>query len=281
MAFLALLNKELRMRMRRERTIWLLISYILVQGIAGWLVVNNSNNSLGTIGLVLFYFLSIFQLVLIIFIVPAFTATAINGEKERQTYDLLMCSPVTGFSLVMGKLVAGMTTSLLLIAASIPLFSLIFFFGGIAPAQLLVLLLIYLVTALLVGSFGIYCSTIFQRPAISTAISYVLNLIWCGSPLLIIFFWRFFTQQFPASSQIPLIYVWSPFAAIISISVPNGFSVAIGNSSIRVWIFYVLLNIVVSALLILLSIPSARPIIAKRHYRFMKKQRARHVEAAT
>jgi ABC-type transport system involved in multi-copper enzyme maturation permease subunit len=282
MTFLAVLSKELRVRMRRERTIWLLIIYILILGLAGWFVVNDAYNSPETVGTALYYFLSIFQLILIIFTVPAFTATAINGEKERQTYDLLMCSGVTGFSIIMGKLIAGMTTVLLLIGASIPLFSLLLFFGGVAPIQLLVLLLIYLVTALLIGSSSIFCSIILRRPAVSTALSYMLNLIWCASPLLIFYLWRFFTQQYPSYPQIPLIYIWSPFAAIVSINIPNGFSITIGNSNILLWICYVLLNVITSAGFVFLSVSATRPsATAMRWYRWAKRQRARQIGAAS
>lgn len=282
MTFLAVLSKELRTRMRRERTIWLLIVYILILGLVGWFVVNDANSSLETVGTALYYFLSVFQLILIIFTVPAFTATAINGEKERQTYDLLMCSGVTGFSIVMGKLVAGMTTVLLLIGASIPLFSLLLFFGGVAPIQLLVLLLIYLVTALLVGSSSIFFSIILRRPAVSTALSYMLNLIWCASPLLILYAWRIFTQQYPSYSQMPFIYSWSPFAAIVSINISTGFSITIGNSNILLWMCYVLLCVIASAVLVFLSVFATKPsAVAKRWYLWAKRHSSRQIGAAS
>jgi ABC-type transport system involved in multi-copper enzyme maturation permease subunit len=278
MTILAVLSKELRTRMRRERTIWLLVIYILILGLTGWFVVNDASDSLETVGTALFYFLSIFQLILIIFTVPAFTATAINGEKERQTYDLLLCSGVPSFSIVMGKLIAGMTTTLMLIGASIPLFSLLLFFGGVAPVQLLVLLLIYLATALLIGSSGILCSIMLRRPAISTALSYMFNLIWCASPLIILYLWHFFAQQDPSYSQIPFIYIWSPFAAIFSINFPSSLSITIGHCNILLWICYVLLNIAISALFVFLSVSAARPSpTTKRWYLWAKWLRTRHI----
>jgi ABC-type transport system involved in multi-copper enzyme maturation permease subunit len=282
MTFLAVLSKELRTRMRRERTIWLLVIYILILGLAGCFIVNDAHGSLETVGASLYYFLSLFQLILIIFTVPAFTATAINGEKERQTYDLLICSGVTGFSIIMGKLIAGMATVLLLIGASIPLFSLLLFFGGVAPIHLLVLLLIYLMTALLVGSSSIFYSIILSRPAVSTALSYMLNLIWCASPLLMFYLWRFFTQQYPAYYQIPLIYIWSPFAAIVSINDPYGFAIIIGHNNIVLWMCYVLLNVIASAVLVFLSVSATRPSAEAKHWSlWMKKLRSRQIGTAS
>src|SRR5215472_17539541 len=114
MNFVALLTKELRLRLRRERTIWVIIAYILLMGSLGWVFINAANNTvnyaqggLSSVGTNLYYMLSVLQLFLIIFISPAFTATVVNGEKERQTFDLLLCSRLSAFSLVSGKLLAG------------------------------------------------------------------------------------------------------------------------------------------------------------------------------
>jgi DNA-binding transcriptional regulator of glucitol operon len=40
MTFLALLTKELRLRMRRERTIWVIIIYIALMGLLGWFFIS-------------------------------------------------------------------------------------------------------------------------------------------------------------------------------------------------------------------------------------------------
>ncbi|MBE3559411.1 MAG: ABC transporter permease [Ktedonobacteraceae bacterium] len=190
--FLALLAKELRLRMRRERTIWLLVVYLILMSSLGWLAISRyaspagfNNNSLNTAGMVLYSLLSPLQLLLVLFVTPAFTATAINGEKERQTFDLLLCSRLSALSLVGGKLLAGLMNALLLIVASAPLFSLVFFFGGVSPAQVLEALLIYTITTIMVGTFGLLCSSIFRRPAVSTAIAYAGCLLWLAAPTII------------------------------------------------------------------------------------------------
>ena len=71
-------------------------------------------------GLYLYYLLSMIHLLLILFITAASTASTINGEKERQTFDLLLCSQLSSLSLVAGKLLAGLANTLLLTAASLP-----------------------------------------------------------------------------------------------------------------------------------------------------------------
>lgn len=242
MTFLSLLTKELRLRMRRERTIWIIVTYILLMGMLGWLSINSYNASSGAgfsssglsnVGLTLYYLLSQLQLFLIIFITPAFTSTAVNGEKERQTFDLLLCSRLSAFSLLAGKLLAGLANALLLIAASAPLFSLVFFFGGVGPAQIVKALIVFILTTVLAGTFGLFCSTVFKRPAVSTAISYMVCLIWIGLPIVtkillmsspasrqFYFYGGVVTQAF-TSYQLPLWLAINPITALIN-TYPNG-----------------------------------------------------------
>src|SRR5436190_903690 len=164
MTFIALLTKELRLRLRRERFVWLIIIYLLVMGLLGFGFLLRANAFSGgyqgyllsQIGAQLYALLSFIQLFLIVFIAPAFTATAINGEKERQTFDLLLCSKLSAYSLLAGKLIAGLANVLLLIAASIPLFSLVFFFGGVSPLQVLSTLVIFIMTAIVAGTFSYF-----------------------------------------------------------------------------------------------------------------------------
>jgi len=190
MTFMAILVKEMRLRMRRERTIWTLVLYVLLLGLLAWFRLNRdytptiSINQWSNIGTDLYRFLILVQLLLILFITPAFTATAINGEKERKTYEMLICSRISAFSLVTGKLFAGLSNSLLLIAAAIPLFSLIFLLGGITPFTVLQDLLTFVITAVLVATLGFLCSTIFPRPALSTAVTYTLAMLWLLIPVI-------------------------------------------------------------------------------------------------
>lgn len=266
MTFLALLAKELRLRLRRERTIWVIFIYILLMGLLGWFYIsrfsgytnNYSGYGLGQVGKQLYYLLSMVQLFLILFITPAFTATTVNGEKERQTFDLLLCSRLSAFSLVSGKLVAGLVNALLLIAASIPLFSLVFFFGGVSPHQVLLALLIFVVTTIMVGTFGLLCSALLARPAVSTAISYMSGIIWLAMPLLISFI-LLASGGYRGQNQ-EIFYLWNPVVALIS-TYPDGIGVnyTVGSQHIPIWLTYSLISIVATALLFFLSIFVVKP----------------------
>src|SRR2546430_13005705 len=193
MTFFALLTKEMRLRMRQERTVWVLIIYVLLLSLLGWLYLgpitgSGSNTNYGsdwnTTGTILYQLLTTVQIVLIIFITPAFTSNAVNTEKELKTYDMLLCSQLSAFSLIAGKLIAGLSNVLLLIAATIPLFSLVFFFGGFTPLHILQDLAMFVITAAMIASFGLFCSTLFAKRSVSTAIAYTSVLLWLAMPPL-------------------------------------------------------------------------------------------------
>lgn len=272
MTFTALLTKELRLRLRRERFVWLIIIYLLVMGLLGFGFLQRANvfsggyqgYLLSQIGAQLYALLSFIQLFLIVFIAPAFTATAINGEKERQTFDLLLCSKLSAFSLLAGKLIAGLVNVLLLIVASIPLFSLVFFFGGVSPLQVLITLVIFIMTAIVVGTFSLCCSTLIHRSTASTAVAYTFCAFWLFAyPVISILT---LGSSIPSNSRwyiwIQWLNAWNPISALNS-AVSSGQN-TIGNFFVlrlhlTPWVAFTLLSLVVAIILFLVSIVFVKP----------------------
>jgi ABC-type transport system involved in multi-copper enzyme maturation permease subunit len=266
MTFAALLTKELRLRLRRERSIWVIIIYLLVMGLLGFIFLSHQNgyNStvLSQVGGQLYILLSVVQLLLIMFITPAFTSTSINGEKERQTYDLLLCSRLSAFSLVAGKLVAGLANALLLIAASIPLFSLVFFFGGVSPQEFAETMLVFIMTSIVVGTFSLFCSTILHRPQVSTVIAYMFCVIWVLLPWLLTLLLTLTTPFTGGNQQVfPLLFLWNPIVALIS-TFPGESQIgvtAIAGHVVGPWQSYTILSLIATVVLFLLSMWFVKP----------------------
>jgi hypothetical protein len=170
--------KEYRSRMRTVRSPLALTVYILAIGGLGWAVFSamateaDANGAVGNYGRNLFVVLILFQMILLTFITPALTSGAISGERERQTIDLLFCTRVPPFAIIWGKLLASMSFVILLLAVSIPIFSLVFLFGGIEADQLATAFLVTAVSALALGSIGICCSTLVRRTTMATVMAY-------------------------------------------------------------------------------------------------------------
>ena len=170
--------KEYRSRMRTVRSPLAMTAYLLALGGLGWAVFAGIapnarlSGGAGTDGRNLFVVLILFQMVLLAFITPALTSTAISGERERQTIDLLFCTRVPPFAILWGKLLASMSFVLLLLVVSLPIFSLVFLFGGIDADQVITAFVVTAVSALALGSIGICCSTLVRRTTMSTVLAY-------------------------------------------------------------------------------------------------------------
>ncbi|HZQ49224.1 MAG TPA: ABC transporter permease [Candidatus Dormibacteraeota bacterium] len=173
--------KEYRTRMRTWRSPVAITVYIVLLGGIGWAVfsalsfsqsgsVNQSGN--GGMGTQMFTFLVLLQVALLAFITPALTAGAISGERERQTIDLLFVTPIAPFSIIWGKLLASMSFIVLLLVISVPIFSLVFLFGGIELDQVAECFLVTAVTAMTLGFLGVAFSSLFRRTLAATVASY-------------------------------------------------------------------------------------------------------------
>lgn len=125
-------------------------------------------------------------LILISHIAPAFTAAAISGERERQTYEILVITPLRARRIVLGKLGSIFLFLLLLIMTSLPLQSVAFLFGGVAFLELLISTLVLVITALAFGAFGLYISSLNRKTmtAIIATYSVLLPFIY-GVPFIL------------------------------------------------------------------------------------------------
>lgn len=174
--------KEYRSRMRTWRSPLVMMVYILLVAGLGYAVFSVIAYSInfgggGNYGQALFTYLVLFQLVLLTFIAPALTAGAISGERERQTIDLLFVTRIPPFSIIWGKALASMSFVVLLLLLSVPIFSLVFLFGGIEVDQVLYAFLVTIVFALTLGLIGIAFSTLLRRSLAATVGSYVAAFV--------------------------------------------------------------------------------------------------------
>jgi ABC-type transport system involved in multi-copper enzyme maturation permease subunit len=186
-------RKELRGRMRGRRAFVVLTAYLLILSCLTSLIyfayASAAQQPYGPdsylIGKIVFGGVLAIQLMLVVFITPAFTAGTISGERERQTFDLLRTTLLPARALVTGKLTAALSYVVLLILAAVPLESLAFLLGGVALEEIVVSQLILLVTALAVGAVSTYFSSRMKTTLSATVISYAFMLLSsAGLPML-------------------------------------------------------------------------------------------------
>jgi ABC-2 type transport system permease protein len=174
-----LIVKDGMSRMRSWRAPVVLTLYLGLLGAFGYtifviLTVISPQNQAGSaqIGGDVFNALAFIQLSLVSLFAPALAAGAISGERERQTFDVLLVSRLTAAEIVWGKLIGSVAFMLLLILSALPLFAAVFLFGGIDIEQFVITQLLTVSTAVSIGAVSLFLSSVFRRTLPSTVVAY-------------------------------------------------------------------------------------------------------------
>ena len=186
--------KELRGRMRGARAFVILtLQLSAMSAFAGGVTFlyslsanqNYNSTNLQALGKNIFAGIVFVQLLLACFITPAFTASAISGERERQTFDIVRTTLLSTPALLWGKLLAALAFIGLLMLAALPVQGLSFLLGGITAADMAIATLVVLATAFLFGTAGLFFSAVWRRTLGATVLTYAFALIsTLGFPLL-------------------------------------------------------------------------------------------------
>lgn len=255
--------KELRGRMRGRRAFTILTIYLALLAGFAWAVIKiqergAANQSLAQpgsdvfpgaylgvgqvalgaqIGQTLFAALLFVLMLLVVFLAPAFTAGAISGERERQTFELLAATPLSGSAVVAGKLLSALGYLFLLIVASVPLMSLVFTFGGVAVDDIVRAYVVLVTTALAFGALGLFLSALVRRTGAATILSYLGVLTLTLASLFVFIFWGAMVNYQPGATtsgrnpiaalgrQPPEALVWlNPMVAVADLTCSTGSS---------------------------------------------------------
>lgn len=121
----------------------------------------------------LFPIISGIQLGIVALIMPIITATSISGEKERQTFDIMMTTCMSPMSIVVGKVISAVIKILFFVLASTPIMALAFVAGGIRWIDIFGYVFVVTAFAVFSGSIGIFCSSVCNRAITSVVMSFV------------------------------------------------------------------------------------------------------------
>jgi ABC-type transport system involved in multi-copper enzyme maturation permease subunit len=230
--------KELRGRMRGRRAFVVLTIYLLLLGLfafaiyvylkqqAATAVINNSGGGIfppdlgfptpggqtlgnGTalsagIGHGIFGGLLFLETLLVLVLAPALTTGAISLEREKQTLDLLVTTPLSTLGMVIGKLFSALVYVFLLIIASIPLASLVFVFGAVGPDDLLRAYVFLFALAFGMGAIGLFISSLVKRTQTATVITFIVVLVLSIGTAAGHQFWQVAARQTTSSSGLLL-----------------------------------------------------------------------------
>ncbi|MBE5959942.1 MAG: hypothetical protein E7256_00910 [Lachnospiraceae bacterium] len=185
--------KEIRQNARMKKTAVMLALYngcLALFGLfAFYLTFRRTGNTLqadyGDV-LTMYGIITGIEFILVLCIVPAITATSIAAEREKQTLDILMTTPLSRRRIIFGKLASAISIVMLLTISSLPVISVVFSIGGITIGDVIAFILLMLVCSVYAGSIGIMFSCICKKTVTAVVSSYVvLLMLIAGLPLFL------------------------------------------------------------------------------------------------
>jgi ABC-2 type transport system permease protein len=283
-----MIAKELRGRMRGARAYVVLSIYLLF--LTGFTLllyfiakVAVSSNPTTPAGQPVFIGLVAFELGLVCFLAPSFTAGVISGERERQTYDLLMTTPLPLPLILAAKLFSALAYVFLLIIAALPLMSVSLFLGGVAPEEVLIAFVMICASALAFGTIGL-CFSAWARSTIgAAALAYgAMMLPVVALPIVAgtaaISLTAALAGTNPSPTMVAILYYGGGFIASLNPFIAGGLTEALivsnqplffftttnplGGGTVLVvapWLIFTVMSVVFAGLFFLLSLRLARP----------------------
>jgi ABC-type transport system involved in multi-copper enzyme maturation permease subunit len=187
----AVAAKELRGRMRGRRAFALVTLYVgtlAVFAVAVYQIARtNAENqaAMGVsspfvsaqVGQAVFAGILLLETLIVVFLAPASTTGAISLEREKQTLDLLVVTPLSSLAIVLGKLFSALGWVLILVFSSVPLTAIVFVFGGVAPEDIARGYAYVLALAVGLGALGLFFSAAARRTQAATILSYATILV--------------------------------------------------------------------------------------------------------
>lgn len=177
-------KKELKQIARTKKTLVLLCAYNLMLAVLGLFVfyVTFDNGRMFHEDIEYSGILTLYSVMtglefgMVLLIIPSSTAGAIAGEREKQTLDILLSSGISTFHVMEGKLAASISTVILLAISSLPVLSLVFSIGGITLWDMFQFVILIIVTAIYLGSVGIFLSVCCKKTTTAAVSAYAAVL---------------------------------------------------------------------------------------------------------
>ncbi|MFJ7184882.1 ABC transporter permease [Lysinibacillus xylanilyticus] len=263
--------KELKLRFRSFKSFSGLMFYLAVICIfiAGFLLITTEFTGKGffkpEISFMMFAVLTILQMALILFITPSLTAGAISSEREKQTLNILLTTTQSSTQIIIGKLLSSVAFLVLMLIAGLPLYSLVFLFGGVSPSQLISIFLFYLLTVVAIGSIGVMFSTITKRTIVAMISTYGTVIFLGGITAFFFFLSMAFNQMGNAvgTSTSYMAYFWAsinPGALMLTLtsSSMGDALVQVSGVELPVWISYLITYSLIIVICLTIAIKKLR-----------------------
>lgn len=187
-----IIKKDLQVSARSMRISWGLFGYEMLLALAFLIALSiiqaesrsYYSNNIYSYLVYLFPVVAIAQIGIVMLIVPILTAGSISGEKERQTFDIMLTTCMSPFSIVLGKVTSAVIRILFFVVASTPIMALAFVVGGLSWFDLFTFILTIIMLAFFTGSIGIFCSSVCRKAIAAVILSFVFYAVIFGGTFI-------------------------------------------------------------------------------------------------
>ena len=197
-----IIKRDVRVQSRSMKICFGVFAYELILALVFFLAmfIIQQNNIYSTDNIygelvALYPVLGVTQLIILGVIVPVRTASSISGERERQTFDIMMTTSMTPFSVIAGKVMTAIIQSMLFIAASLPIMALTFVVGGVSWSYLFWFFAIALLTSFFAASIGILCSSLCKKSVSAVIMSYGFYIFFFVATMLPAVFYEVYSAR--------------------------------------------------------------------------------------
>ena len=184
--------RDLRAQMRGTKSYWFQGAYLLLLGvlaISGYAQATGQSlaslhggmAATGRISIVeaqdklegFYYFIFLTLAALITLIAPALTAGSVIGERQRQSLDLLITTPLTAGELLLGKLLSSIAFLGLLLGLSLPASALCVLLGGATLGDVFRIYTMLAIDGIVLAGIGLYFSCASRTSLLALVWTYV------------------------------------------------------------------------------------------------------------
>lgn len=269
-----ILKREIKSLMRTPKFL-IGISVYLFFLVLGVNMILSNMNYMGFIEpesiLGLYYAILGVQLFVLVLVVPAVSGGAISNEREKQTLDLLLVTKMTPSKIIKGKIYSSLFTVVCLLIVTLPIYALLFYYGGVPFWYILVNAFYCMLVAVVIAYIAVFASAKFKKTTTAMVFTYLsvfvytcvvfflimLLSIWLGEDTgkCLMFFDCFFNPVFNFVSLID-----SQLGMGMTWGVLESFGVDLCNKYIYVWHINILTSAVLVWLLHKLSVKAVDPL---------------------
>ncbi|MFB3789169.1 MAG: ABC transporter permease, partial [bacterium] len=120
-----------------------------------------------------FLFLNMFLGIFLFLLAPLLSATSVNLEYERETWELLATTHLNPASILLAKWISSIFFIWILSLSLIPIYGICFTMGGVSPEEVGFIFLIYTEVTAITAAIGIYCSVVWKHTVKSVSFTYL------------------------------------------------------------------------------------------------------------